>query len=42
MAGIGVRAHRVRVPLRVPLGGLAFREATLVEGPRGWGEFSPL
>jgi len=33
---------RVRVPLRVPLGGQSFREATLVEGPVGWGEFSPL
>jgi O-succinylbenzoate synthase len=30
------------VPLRVPLGGQSFREATLVEGPMGWGEFSPL
>lgn len=39
---VGVRAHRVRVPLRVPLGGQSFREATLVEGPAGWGEFSPL
>ena len=42
LAGVGVRAHRVRVPLRVPLGGQWFREATLVEGPAGWGEFSPL
>ena len=42
MAGVGVRAHRVRIPLRVPLGGQAFRDATLVEGPVGWGEFSPL
>lgn len=42
MAGVGVRAHRVRVPLRVPLAGRAFREATLIEGPQGWGEFSPL
>lgn len=42
LAGVGVRAHRVRVPLRVPLGGQSFREATLVEGPIGWGEFSPL
>jgi o-succinylbenzoate synthase len=39
---VGVRVHRVRVPLRVPLGGQPFREATLVEGPVGWGEFSPL
>jgi O-succinylbenzoate synthase len=42
LAGVGVKAHRVRVPLRVPLGGQQFREATLVEGPAGWGEFSPL
>ena len=42
LTGIGVRAHRVRIPLRVPLGGQSFREATLVEGPAGWGEFSPL
>lgn len=32
----------MRLPLRVPLGGHAFREMTLVEGPVGWGEFSPL
>ncbi|MDQ1516039.1 MAG: o-succinylbenzoate synthase [Actinomycetota bacterium] len=42
LAGVGVTAHRVRVPLRVPLGGQSFREATLVRGPAGWGEFSPL
>jgi O-succinylbenzoate synthase len=42
LAGVGVRAHRVRVPLRLPLGGQTFREATLVQGPVGWGEFSPL
>jgi len=41
-AGVAVKAHRVRVPLRVPLGGRSFRDATLVEGPLGWGEFSPL
>jgi O-succinylbenzoate synthase len=34
--------HRVRLPLRVPLGGLAFRDAVLLEGPAGWGEWSPL
>jgi O-succinylbenzoate synthase len=39
---VAVKPHRVRIPLRVPLGGQAFREATLVEGPVGWGEFSPL
>jgi O-succinylbenzoate synthase len=42
LAGVGVRAERVRVPLRVPLGGSSYREATLVEGSAGWGEFSPL
>jgi O-succinylbenzoate synthase len=42
LAGGDLRTHRIRIPLRVPLGGLAFREATLVEGPLGWGEFSPL
>jgi O-succinylbenzoate synthase len=26
----------------MPLGGESFRDATLVEGPAGWGEFSPL
>jgi len=42
LAGVGLRARRVRVPLRVPLGGSSSREAVLVEGPAGWGEFSPL
>jgi o-succinylbenzoate synthase len=42
LAGVGTKSHRVRVPLRVPLGGQSFRDATLVEGPVGWGEFSPL
>ena len=32
----------MRVPLRTPLGGQAFREATLIEGEAGWGEWSPL
>lgn len=32
----------MRVPLRVPVGGVAVREALLVEGPAGWGECSPL
>ncbi len=42
LTGVGVRSHRVRIPLRVPLGGEWSREATLVVGPAGWGEFSPL
>jgi O-succinylbenzoate synthase len=34
--------HRVRLPLRTPLGGLPYRDVVLVEGPSGWGEISPL
>ncbi len=34
--------RRVRLPLRLPLGGLAHRNVTLLEGPFGWGEWSPL
>ena len=34
--------HRVSLPLRVPLGGRATREALLLQGPAGWGECSPL
>jgi o-succinylbenzoate synthase len=34
--------HRVRVPFARPVGGLAFRDAVLLEGPAGWGEWSPL
>ena len=34
--------HRVRVPLRLPLAGAGFRDAVLLEGPAGWGEWSPL
>ena len=41
-AETGLEAFRVRVPCRVPLGGVPFREATLVHGAAGWGEFSPL
>lgn len=32
----------VRLPLRVPLGGRAYRDLALLEGPSGWGELSPL
>ena len=42
LAGIGVQTRRVRLPWRVPVAGESFREATLIEGPMGWGEFSPL
>ena len=34
--------HRVRLPLRLPLGGLPHRNAVLLKGPAGWGEWSPL
>ena len=34
--------HRVRLPLRLPLGGMTHRDAVLLEGPEGWGEWSPL
>jgi o-succinylbenzoate synthase len=36
-----LRTWRVRVPLAVPFQGVRVREATLVEGPAGWGEVSP-
>lgn len=34
--------HRVRLPLRRPLGRETHRDAVLLEGPSGWGEWSPL
>ena len=33
--------HVVRVPLTVPFRGVTAREAVLVRGPAGWGEFAP-
>lgn len=33
--------HVVALPMRVPFRGVAVREAVLVEGPAGWGEFAP-
>ena len=33
--------HVVSVPMRVPFRGVTVREALLLEGPAGWGEFSP-
>lgn len=35
------RAHVVSLPLRTRFRGQIHREALLVEGPQGWGEFSP-
>jgi O-succinylbenzoate synthase len=34
--------HHVAVPLRAPFGGHTVRHCTLLEGPAGWGEISPL
>lgn len=34
--------HHVRVPLVVPYRGVSHRDITLVGGPEGWGECSPL
>jgi O-succinylbenzoate synthase len=33
--------HVVRVPMRVPFRGVSAREAVLLRGPAGWGEFAP-
>ena len=33
--------HVVAVPMRVPFRGVTTREALLLQGPHGWGEFSP-
>ena len=33
--------HVVAVPMRVPFRGVTVREAVLLEGPAGWGEFAP-
>lgn len=38
----GLTERRVRLPLHRPLGGLSHRDATLLWGPAGWGECSPL
>lgn len=35
------RSHVVSLPLRVKFRGITTREALLIEGPAGWGEFSP-
>ena len=39
MTTLGV--HVVSIPMRVPFRGITTREAVLVEGPAGWGEFAP-
>ncbi len=35
------RAHVVSLPLAVRFRGITSREALLIEGPAGWGEFAP-
>ncbi|MGF1666795.1 MAG: o-succinylbenzoate synthase [Acidimicrobiia bacterium] len=36
-----VAFHPVRIPMRMRFRRVSWREAVLVEGPEGWGEFSP-
>jgi len=40
-AELTARLHVVRVPLTMPFRGVIEREAALVQGPAGWGEFAP-
>ena len=40
-AELSAGLHVVRVPLTVPFRGLTEREAALLQGPAGWGEFAP-
>ncbi|HET7398871.1 MAG TPA: o-succinylbenzoate synthase [Intrasporangium sp.] len=35
------RLHVVSIPMRVPFRGVDHREAVLIDGPSGWGEFAP-
>ena len=35
------RAHVVSLPMRVRFRGVDTREALLIDGPAGWGEFAP-
>ncbi len=35
------RTRVVSLPMRVKFRGITVREAALIEGPAGWGEFSP-
>lgn len=37
----GLEVHVVSIPLHVPFRGIRHREALLLEGPAGWGEFAP-
>jgi o-succinylbenzoate synthase len=40
-AELAAAAHVVRIPMRVPMRGVTAREAVLLRGPAGWGEFAP-
>ncbi len=37
----GLEVHVVSIPLHMPFRGIDHREAVLLEGPQGWGEFAP-
>jgi o-succinylbenzoate synthase len=41
LAEVTADVHVVRLPMRVPFRGVVEREALLLRGPVGWGEFSP-
>jgi len=41
LAEVTADVHVVRLPMRVPFRGVLEREALLLRGPAGWGEFSP-
>ena len=41
LAEVTADVHVVRLPMRVPFRGVVEREAMLLRGPAGWGEFSP-
>lgn len=41
LADLTQRAHVVSLPMKVKFRGVEHREALLLEGPAGWGEFSP-
>ena len=38
---LNLEVHVVALPMRVPFRGVTTREALLVRGPAGWGEFAP-
>ena len=41
LAEVAAEVHVVRLPMRVRFRGVVEREALLLRGPAGWGEFSP-